>query len=278
MSEKSGGEGGELISMFTRNRFKFNTEGLNVEQYKSGVMQRLQLLGLNASIIDIAEQHIDDINLRFIFEPPKDEERGSYLVSSLSVEREIDPDSPNFLSIQRYAKIYVPELHDRERILQETMFGRNSPDHELAKIACHGAALEWIFSELCFMAAANATDMQRRFGRYIKDFNGQYTSYRSPLAITTSTVGGLNRSPAKYNAMQQGFGLMMLYDGLVSRNLAEDMTQAQRYVLRVKEKAGLNNSIPMNELRLHIESVEASPLHNPIGEYSMETHDPEIET
>lgn len=276
MSEKSGGDGGELISFLTRNRYRFKTEGLNAEQYKSGVLQRLQLLGLDNSILAIAKRHIDDLHPKFKFRPTE-ERRGSYLQSNLTVALDVDPNSPTYQTLQRYAEIYVPELHERERLLQKTMFDRNSPDIELARKACHGAALEWIFSELCFMAAANATDMQRRFGRYIKDFNGQLLHYKSDLAITTSAVASLHKSPAKYNAMQQGFGLMMLYDGLISRHLAEDMTQAQTYVAAVKDKSGFTNSIPMNELGRFIESVQASPLHNPIGEYAMGIYDPDLD-
>jgi len=224
--------------------------------FKPLVYTGLINLGLSEDIQAVANKHIADLNIKYVQTAPSGEMTYALEGSTLDLQEEPDPNGPKKFKWQRYALLSIPEVSRRIRLLSETIYGDAGTEDD--QLICRDIATEWVFSELCFMAAGNATDMQRRYYKYVKNFNGQSDYYNGHLAITDPNNAGDKRSAKRFSAMQKAFGFMMLCDSLVSNVSDVDMDLAREIVTVLQTKPGLEQPMPLSELKAYLSTVEPS--------------------
>lgn len=190
-------------------------------------------LGLDPAFVEIFAQHLSDLHLwvnedRYttggnvadhttrsqldVVNPSKE---------ALPLTVDLDEVQPSLIRVFKASQF---ELEDKVTSLQGALkeFGFSGPDRR--KLA--GIALDWSFAEQAVAALGNSFHMQRIYGSYIADFNGQSPAYKAEYTISAQHVRDLYdiKEPQveaprtveeDYLRLQQGFGLIALHGSIL---------------------------------------------------------------
>lgn len=194
-------------------------------------------LGLDPAFAEIFEQHLNDLHLWLNEDryttggDVTDHTKHSQLdvvnpsLEALPLTVELDEAHPPLV---RVFKASQSEIEDKVKSLQGALkeFGFSGPDRR--KLA--GIALDWSFAEQAIAALGNACHMQRTYGSYIADFNGQSPAYRAEYTISSQFVRSVydiqkpeveapRTVEEDYTRLQQGFGFIALHGSILRHRI-----------------------------------------------------------
>lgn len=131
--------------------------------------------------------------------------------------------------------------------------GEESPSRQTNRLL-HKLALDWSLFELSADAAAISVYMQRKFDRYVPDYNGQRENFRADLAISENCLTGYTNKPlttseleADHNDFRAGMALIFMHDAVLINQLLPRAAYARMFIhhLRSRYPNKLQHSIEM---------------------------------
>ena len=218
-AEPVGVSGKEYIDSFA---------GVAVSQYME--------LGFDPSFAVILGKHISDWHLTLDQSQVTGHE--SYL--SLSSYR----DGSNMVW-ERQAVIGVPktkQLLGKLALSYKATTGEESPSRHTNRLL-NNLAVDWSLFELSADAAAISVYMQRKFDRYVPDYNGQRPNFRADLAISENVLAGCTNKPlttheleADHNDFRAGIALILMHDAVLINQLMPSAAYARMFIHHLRSR------------------------------------------
>ncbi len=245
-----------VIGIFSKQEVM--TEPLLTKEYATamtpGIYDSILELGLEPEFAAIAGRHIQDLYIGIDTRPKESK------TSSLTVMK-----SQNYPTCE-YVRAAIIGMHDvevRRRAISNSCAKQGiKPD----KIAVSKTAFDWVFFELCFDAVNNACRMQQKYGKYVRDYNGQNIYDEAHLTISRAFMEEYaadftkNDLITEYELTKAGFALQLLKDTFVRNNIVSNNTRAEWLVTKLAKNHSNTKSkgIPpyrQDELMLRLTNI-----------------------
>ncbi len=210
----------------------FSQERAYITQTTEFAVQTAEELGLAAPFMAILAKHIQDLGIITT-------EYGDSRRAALSVYK--DESAPiltykraaiiNPTHVEMYASSITKALH---AIVGENAAGQDDP-------TVPNMALDWTMYELCADALGNSCYMQHSFDGYIKDFNGQSTSYNSHDTVVREFLKEYASDftevdvAREHESFRSGFALQLLKNDLLRNKLCSSLKQAEWVVAQISK-------------------------------------------
>lgn len=234
--------------------------------------------GLHASFADTATEHIKSLNVVIV----DDRFRQTYnepasrldLQRMIVVEEQDRTEGTDPTDWQRIIFISHQEVLERTELLQSTLAQYGFDETDIDSLPA--VAIDWIFAEEAITAAANACHMKNTYGKYIPDFNGQGANYRTELKISTGYLSHHEHTitpEADYLMTKRGFGLMILADSLLARQVVEKGKVAEWVVNEIR---GRMSGYSAEDVQARLRSMIPEDFNSQFRQLSFELRDDEV--
>jgi len=244
------------------------------------IIEKFTDFGLDQEFIPIVGQHIVDLQLVA---------SNTATQSQLTV-REVFQEGEKRGKWQRQALLSVVQLKQYQQALIACTKGSRFKDCLLPAVAplvslkgdviddgtscellASEVAADWLFYEMAADALSNSYYMRQKYGRYIRDFNGQMPSYEAEQSISQKFIetygDGRTIHPHlrrdDYNSLKAGIAVELLSDNLIRRGIIDTSEDAKCVMAKIRKfypKQGARNIavIPydLNQIIEHISPLE----------------------
>lgn len=180
--------------------------------------------GLNPAFAEIFKAHLDDLQLVI----RDDSDRSGPGVSELDVLRIPQVGEEKEGPYRRLMIVSRRDLDGRVGMLRTVL-----PDEgdETQTSRLRGVALDWCYYELAFSALNNACFMERTYGCYINDFDGQGQSFRTQYTLSVEFLEQMGSEGVSveddFLGLKSRFGLMMLTHSLLRHKVVRGAKRAE---------------------------------------------------